>query len=144
MKSVVNTRNNWETIQKLHVIAIKITEIAVRSETLLQSAAAPVVAEGLIAVGLCKQAKEQIASACQNLGFSVETLPQMMNKSAELENMLTSARQGVSTLIERKFNVSKSAVTSGIEGFVGEMLMVAAIMVARAEEHVRTGEQFPA
>jgi hypothetical protein len=142
MNSVTNKKPYFQTVQKLQVIAIKISELAVRSDALLKVSASPAVTEGLIAFGLCKQAKEQLSAACQNLGFTVDRLPEMMNYSDEIENMLNSGATAVTNVIEQRFNVSRKAISSGIEGFVGEMLMMSAMMVSRAEEHVKEGERY--
>ncbi len=142
MNTVINKKQNFQTVQNLQVIAIKIVELARRSDALLKTSTTPAVTEGLIAIGLCKQAKEQIAAACQNLGFSVEKLPEMMSKPDEIEGKLNSAATGVVDVIERRFNVPRKAVSSGIEGFVGEILAISAIIVSRAEEHVKEGERF--
>lgn len=141
MNTVTTTSRNAGNVRQLQVLAIKIGELVSRSQVLLKLTAGKSVTEGLIAVGLCKQAKEQINAACQNLGLAVNTLPQMPGDKVEIEIHLRPAVSGVVQVMQKAIDAPEKAIGDGIETFVSEMLVIAAITVARAEAHVKEGER---
>ncbi len=147
MKSfaAAETKNN-SSVEQLQVLAVKTAVLAARAEKLLRAPVTRSVTEGLIAIGLCKQAREQVGAACQNLGFAVETLPYITNVDGKqdpssIKAQMAEAAAGVVELIQQMLNVSEESITPSIEAFVNEMLVIAAITVVRAEEHVKEGEQ---
>lgn len=140
MNNVFQSKN-FQNVRKLQVLVIKVSQLALRAQALLKAQSDEAVAEGLIAVGLCKQAKDQVQSACQNLGFVVDSLQYIASNTSELESKLRDASSAVTEALQKMLNVSETAVAPGIEGYVDEVLVIAAIMVARAEEHIKKGEQ---
>lgn len=140
MSNVFQSKN-FQNVRKLQVLVIKVSELALRAQALLKASSDQAVSEGLISVGLCKQAKEQVQSACQNLGFAVESLQYIATNTAELDSKMRDATSAVTEALQKLLNVSEAAVAPGIEGYVDEVLVIAAIIVARAEEHVKRGEQ---
>ncbi|MBX9567832.1 MAG: hypothetical protein K2X77_03015 [Candidatus Obscuribacterales bacterium] len=140
MNNVFQSKN-FQNVRKLQVLVIKVSQLALRAQALLKAPSDEAVAEGLIAVGLCKQAKDQVQSACQNLGFVVDSLQYIASNTSELESKLRDASSAVTEALKKMLNVSETAVAPGIEGYVDEVLVIAAIMVARAEEHIKKGEQ---
>ena len=142
MNTVMTNNKNVQNVRKLHVLVIKISELAIRSEALVRSAAVPAITEGLIAVGLCKQAKEQVVSICQNLGIAVESISYDTNNTSEIENKLGETSAVVVEAIKKMLNVPEQSIAPAIEAYVDEMLVIAAIMATRAEDHVKKGEVF--
>lgn len=139
MNNVFQSKN-FQNVRKLQVLVIKVSELALRAQSLLKAPSDLAVAEGLIAIGLCKQAKEQVNSACQNLGFVVDSLQYIASNTSELDSKLKDATSAVTEALQKMLNVSEAAVTPGIEGYVDEVLVISAIIVARAEEHIKKGE----
>lgn len=135
------TTNRNSVVNQLQMIANKISELAERSEVLLKTPSTGSVTEGLIAIGLCKQAGEQVRAACQNLGLTAESLPSLAGSPAEVDNRLAQSIDGVIEVVQRMINVPRNAIAPGIEAFVGEMLVIAAITASRAEQHVKEGER---
>lgn len=127
------------SIQQLQVLALKIAELAERSERLLQKDCHQSVSQGLVSIGLCKQAREQVSAACQNLGFAVETLPFISNPDTNCD--LEEAAAGVVEVVQQTLNVPGQTIAPAIAAFVDEMLVIAAITVCRADEHVKAGEK---
>lgn len=96
----------------------------------------------LVAIGLCQQAKEQVRVACQNLGFSMNSLLLIDEKATgagaeEQQQQLKAARAAVVRLLVRKINVSREAVFISMQAFAEESAIMAAIMVSRAEKHLK-------
>lgn len=140
MNNVITTSRNSQSVRQLQVMAMKIGELAERSEALLKSSGAAVT-EGLIAVGLCKQAREQVGAACQNLGFAIDQLLSFSAEPVEIDQQLRQTTKGVTCAIQHKIYAPAPVISAGIEAFVCEMLVIAAITIARAEEHVKAGER---
>lgn len=139
--NIVETKSSkaTTTIQQLQVLALKIAELAERSERLLKENCHQSVSQGLVGIGLCKQAREQVSGACQNLGFAVETLPFITNPDTNCE--LEEAAAGVVALVQQTLNVPKHTISPAVAAFVDEMLVIAAITVCRADDHVKAGEK---
>lgn len=139
MNNVIKSKN-FQNVRKLQVLVVKVSELSVRAQGLLKSSSQEAISEGLISLGLCKQAKDQVHSACQNLGFVVDSLPYIASNTNELDSKLNDATAAVTEAIQKMLNVPAAAVTPGIDGYVDEILVIAAIVVARAEEHIKKGE----
>lgn len=139
MNNVIRSKN-FQNVRKLQVLVVKVSQLAIRAQGLLKSSSEEAIADGLIALGLCKQAKDQVHSACQNLGFVVESLQYIASNTSELDNKLNDATDAVTEAIQKLLNVPEGAVAPGIEGYVDEILVIAAIIVARAEVHIKKGE----
>lgn len=146
----MNTNNNCTVspiktnIRQLQALAVRIAELAQRCEKLLASPLTRSVTEGLIAVGLCKQAREQVSAACQNLGFAVETLQYIGDSGSDpksVERQLSEAAAGVVEIVQKMLNVPEASIVPSIEAFVNEMLVIAAVSTARAEAHIKEGER---
>lgn len=132
----------FQRVRQLQLLAIKVSHLAVRAKALLKTTNSSALSEGLIAVGLCKQGKDQIAAACQNMGIAVDMLPELITSNAsEMNKKLHIAAAVVVEALQKTLNVPATAVKPGVESFVEEMLMIAAIVVSRAEEHVNEGER---
>ena len=140
MNNVIQSKN-FQNVRKLQVLVIKISQLALRAQGLLKARSEQAISEGLIAVGLCKQAKDQVHSACQNLGFVVDSLQYIASNTDELDSKLNDATAAVTEAIQKVLNVPSEAVAPGIEGYVDEVLVIAAVIVGRAEEHIKKGEQ---
>lgn len=127
---------------KLKKVLYKVHELSKIAEEDLFCADRAKVARALVALGLCRQAKEQVGAACQNLGFSIKSLPGIpddANPAADdsTQKQLEEARMDVVTLVTTKFGVSKEAVHLSITGFAEECAVMAAIMAGRADQYLQ-------
>jgi hypothetical protein len=97
----------------------------------------------LVALGLLQQAKAQVNAACQNMGFSIDSLlvidERANNPRAEQQRLqLKQAKVAVVKLLVQKANLSREAVFISMQAFAEESAIMADLMVSRANDHLKT------
>lgn len=129
-------------IEKLQRVLVKTEQSMQQAVKCTQSKDHLLVGRALVAVGLCQQAKEQIRAACQNMGFTLDSLLSINEKASgsaadEQRRQLQNAKAAVAKLIVERTRVSQQAVMISMQQFAEESAIMAAIMVARADEHLK-------
>ena len=139
MNAIATPSRNLQSVRQMQVLANKIVEIAAQAEALLKSKTVSAASEGLVAVGLCKQARVQIGAACQHLGLAVDNLAGFSTNPSVAEVQVGIGLTVAARTVQNVIDVPEQAILPGIETFVSELLVIAAIATARAEEHVKLG-----
>lgn len=128
-------------VEKLQRALARAKESGQRAAAYANSKDAMKAGRALVALGLCQQAKEQIAAACHNLGFSIDSLLNIDEKSTSAQAKeqalkLKSSRAAVVKLLVQKLHVLPEAAFISMQTFADESAVMAAIMLCRAEEYL--------
>lgn len=138
----MNTTYTMSAIEKLQRVLVQVEYSTQRAVACTKSNDQIAVGRALVAIGLCQQAKEQIRAACMNMGFSLDSLLNINEKAqgpaADAQRrQLQEARQAVANMLAAKTKVSRQAVMISMQSFAEESAIMAAMMVARADVHLK-------
>lgn len=112
---------------------------------LVQSENKVVAGEALVGMALAKQAASILSTACQSMGFNVQTLSMPLpTKRKELEKViatLTGAAQSIAQAVMKQFGINQDAAVAYLPVVIDEMTEQAEQMIVRAEEHFATAKR---
>jgi len=112
---------------------------------LVQSTNNVVAGEALVAMALAKQAAAILSTACQSMGFNVQTLSMPLpTKRKELEQVISSlsgAAQAIAKTVMKQFGINQEAAAAYLPVVIDEMSEQAEAMIVRAETHFATAKR---
>lgn len=112
---------------------------------LVQSTNSVVAGEALVAMALAKQAAAILSTACQSMGFNVQTLSMPLpTKRKDLEQVISSlsgAAQAIAKTVMKQFGINQEAAVAYLPVVIDEMSEQAEAMIARAETHFATAKR---
>ncbi len=112
---------------------------------LVQSTNNVVAGEALVAMALAKQAASILSTACQSMGFNVQTLSMPLpTKRKELEQVISSlsgAAQSIAKTVMKQFGINQEAAVAYLPVVIDEMSEQAEAMIVRAETHFATAKR---
>ncbi len=112
---------------------------------LVQSENKVVAGEALVGLALAKQAGAILSTACQSMGFNVQTLSMPLpTKRSELEKVIASlagAAQAIAQTVMKQFGINQEAAVSYLPVVIDEMTEQAEAMIVRAEAHFATAKR---
>ena len=139
----MDTQAQMPVTTKLKNVLYRISELSKKAEEGMFCADRAKVSRALVAIGLCRQALEQVNAACQNLGFTIKSLPAIPDGPGDdaaryesVQRELKEARMDVVRVITQNFGVSREAVFMSMNGFAEECAVMAALMAGRAEQYL--------
>jgi hypothetical protein len=106
---------------------------------LVQSTNNVVAGEALVGMALAKQAASILATACQSMGFNLQTLSNPLpTERKALEQVLSSlsgAAQAIARTVMKQFGINQDAAVAYLPVVIDEMSDQAEAMIKRAEAH---------
>ena len=112
---------------------------------LVQSTNNVVAGEALVAMALAKQAASILSTACQSMGFNVQTLSMPLpTKRKELEQVISSlsgAAQSIAKTVMKQFGINQEAAVAYLPVVIDEMSEQAEAMIVCAETHFATAKR---
>ena len=134
------------TISKMQNVLLKIHQTTELAKVGMQSKDTVKAGRALVALGICQQAKEQISAACQNLGFPITSLMSFddsihSDEPGSCGRQLKEAKMDLVKFLTHKLGVSRDAVFMSMNAFAEEAVVMAAFMVARAEQYLAVSQK---
>lgn len=131
------------SIEKMQKILVKIQESNEIAMQFVKSNDPLCSGRALLAIGLLQQARQQISAACQNMGFSIESLTGIDERGitiqAEQQRLqLKKAKAAVVKYLVQKIKVSPEAVFISMQAFADDSVTIAGTIISRANEHLKT------
>lgn len=106
---------------------------------LVQSENKVVAGEALVALALAKQAAGILGTACQSMGFNVQTLSMPLpTKRKDLEQVVTNlsgAALSIAKTVMKQFGINQDAAVAYLPVVIDEMADQTEAMIVRAETH---------
>jgi hypothetical protein len=129
-------------IQKLQAISAKIEQTTQRAMERLHAGDGAAAGRALVAMGICQQARQQVAAACENMGITIEALmsidESLGGEYGEYQRReLRQARIDVVKEVIQQIHISREAVFLGIQAFAEESAIIAGMMISRAEQQLQ-------
>lgn len=128
-------------IEKLQVVLSKIEQASKIALERSHAANHIMAGRALVALGLCQQAREQVRAACQNMGFTLDSL-MLIDEKAQgpakqlQQDQLRAARIALVKVLVKEIGVSREAVFISMQAFADESAVMAAILLSRANYHL--------
>lgn len=134
------------TISKMQSVLLRIHQTSELSRVGMQSKDTVKAGRALVALGICQQAKEQLNAACQNLGFPLTSLMSIdgsihSDEAGSCGKQLKEAKIELVKFLTNKLGVSRDAVFFSMNAFAEEATLLAAFMVARAEQYLNVNQK---
>lgn len=128
-------------VKQVLELALRTEELSARAKEVVNAGKDEVAIDGLAALGLCVQAREQLTSICQNLGFSPSKLSDFSevawDHASPITVQLADMLDSVAVAISRRFPVHKNdTIKSGVLMFVQDVLALTTITLSLAESRV--------
>ncbi|MCC7531406.1 MAG: hypothetical protein IT342_23085 [Candidatus Melainabacteria bacterium] len=137
--------------QKLDARFLRLKGLADRLEpftegmVLVQSNNQVVAGEALVGMALAKQAAAILSTACQSMGFNVQTLsnplPTRRNELEQVISSLAGAAQAIAKTVMKQFGINQDAAVAYLPVVIDEMSDHAEEMIKRAETHFATAKR---
>ncbi len=123
---------------KLKALADRLEPFAEGME-LVQSTNNVVAGESLVAMALAKQAASILSTACQSMGFNVQTLsmplPTKRNELQQVIERLSAVAESTAKAVMKQFGINQAAAVAYLPVVIDEMTEQAEAMIVRAEAH---------